>query len=123
MPKINVARKFTLTLDDGTVKAFAVGLHSVPDEVAAHWYVRAHLLDEPEAEPAPGSPEDAAKQAAAQAEADAKAKAEADAKAQADAEAQAKAEADLKAKTAEAISKQAENAAAQADADAKSKKG
>lgn len=42
MPVIEVPKKFTLTLDDHTKKHFEPGRHTVPDEIAEHWYVKAH---------------------------------------------------------------------------------
>lgn len=40
--KIYVKAPFTLTKRDGTKQAFAVGEHEVDDDVAGHWYVKAH---------------------------------------------------------------------------------
>ena len=40
---ITVHTPFRLTLTDGTAPIpFAVGEHEVEDEIARHWYVRAH---------------------------------------------------------------------------------
>lgn len=42
--KITVAKKFTFTHPDGHQQHFHVGVHKdVPDEVAGHWYTKAHL--------------------------------------------------------------------------------
>lgn len=44
MAKINVAKTFTFTHKDGKRQSFAAGAHKdVPDDVAAHWFVQAHL--------------------------------------------------------------------------------
>jgi hypothetical protein len=42
MKEINVLKAFLLTLADHTQRAFAVGVHKVEDEIADHWYVKAH---------------------------------------------------------------------------------
>jgi hypothetical protein len=44
MPKLNIARSFLLTLDDGKVKAFEAGVQIVEKEFADHWYVKAHVV-------------------------------------------------------------------------------
>jgi biotin carboxyl carrier protein len=49
MKKIKVLKSFVLTLRN-EVKKFEVGVHEVEENIAAHWYVRAH--SEPVAEPA-----------------------------------------------------------------------
>lgn len=42
--KITVAKAFTFTHPDGQQQHFHVGVHKdVPDEVAGHWYTKAHL--------------------------------------------------------------------------------
>lgn len=41
MAKINVTKPFVLNMD-GLHRSFGVGLHGVEDEVAEHWYVKAH---------------------------------------------------------------------------------
>jgi hypothetical protein len=53
MPEINVVTPFTLTLDDHTTQTFQVGKQEVSDEIAAHWYVRAHTDHATPVEPAP----------------------------------------------------------------------
>jgi hypothetical protein len=51
MKEINVIKAFLLTLADHTKRAFAVGIHKVEDEIADHWFVKAH--SEPVAAVAP----------------------------------------------------------------------
>lgn len=41
---IDVARAFTLTLDDGTQRHFNVGKQEVPAHIAEHWFTKAHLV-------------------------------------------------------------------------------
>jgi len=43
MPKIHVEKPFTLTHSNGMQQQFRAGGHDVPQEVAEHWYVQAHL--------------------------------------------------------------------------------
>lgn len=50
MPKIYVNREFTLQLG-GDKRHFTVGNHSVDAETAKHWYVQAHIGDEPAVDP------------------------------------------------------------------------
>ncbi|WP_025138088.1 hypothetical protein [Achromobacter sp. DH1f] len=50
MPKIYVNREFTLQLG-GERRHFTVGNHSVDAETAKHWYVQAHIGDEPAMDP------------------------------------------------------------------------
>ncbi|MBR8654297.1 hypothetical protein KDH83_13425 [Achromobacter sp. Marseille-Q0513] len=50
MPKIYVNREFTLQLG-GEKRLFTVGNHSVDAETAKHWYVLAHIGDEPAVDP------------------------------------------------------------------------
>ncbi|WP_238925099.1 STY1053 family phage-associated protein [Achromobacter insuavis] len=50
MPKIYVNREFTLQLG-GEKRQFTVGNHSVDAETAKHWYVQAHVGDEPTVDP------------------------------------------------------------------------
>lgn len=51
MAKLNFAQGFELTLDSGEKKQFRIGLQTVPDELAAHWFVQAHVApDEEEGE-------------------------------------------------------------------------
>ena len=42
MAKIHVHTPFTLTKDDGAAQSFLPGSHEVDDDIADHWYVRAH---------------------------------------------------------------------------------
>jgi hypothetical protein len=55
MPKIKVDKPFFLNLPDGTVTPrFGVGVHTVSDEVAQHWFTKHHakvLKVEDDAEP------------------------------------------------------------------------
>lgn len=44
--RVNIARQFDLTHDDGTVERFRPGSYDLPDELANHWYVKAHVEDE-----------------------------------------------------------------------------
>jgi len=58
MPDIHVARAFNVLIDDGRQFHFEPGIHrDVDAAVANHWYVRHHLVDAPEVEPAAGTPE------------------------------------------------------------------
>lgn len=50
MPKIFVKKAFTLQ-HEGEKQQFAVGNHSVPKEIADHWFVKAHIGDEPVTDP------------------------------------------------------------------------
>ena len=50
MPKIYVNREFTLQLG-GEKRHFPVGNHTVDPETAKHWYVLAHIGDEPAGDP------------------------------------------------------------------------
>ena len=50
MPKIYVNREFTLQLG-GEKRHFTVGNHTVDAETASHWYVKAHVGDEPALDP------------------------------------------------------------------------
>ena len=87
-----VGEAFTLTNSDGTKVSFDVG-QEVSDEQAKHWFVKAHLMNQPE----PKTKAESAAAAKAKAEEEAKAKAEAEAaeaQAIADAEEAAKAAAD-----------------------------
>ena len=108
MADIDVAKSFTLTLDDGQKHTFQSGKQAVEPDLAEHWYVRAHLVGA-ESRPPAGSP--AALKADAQAKAAAaKARADEEAAFQAEllAEERTKKEADLAAKTAEALKTKAE---------------
>lgn len=55
MAKINVAKPFLFTHKGGKKQHFGTGVHKdVPDEVAEHWFVKAHLHpadDDVEAQP------------------------------------------------------------------------
>jgi len=42
MARIHVHTPFTLTKDDGAAQSFLPGSHEVDDDVADHWYVKAH---------------------------------------------------------------------------------
>lgn len=53
MKTIHVARAFELVLDDQSIKKFPKGAIKVDDDIANHWFVKAHL-EEP-AKPAPTS--------------------------------------------------------------------
>lgn len=63
MPTINVTKAFTLTHDDGAKQSFATGTHEVPDHVAAHWYVKAHVEAPAPAPKSKADPEGAGKDA------------------------------------------------------------
>ncbi|EBB8133761.1 hypothetical protein EB259_24030 [Salmonella enterica] len=39
---IHVHTPFTLTLGDQSKQAFCTGRHNVPEDVASHWFTRAH---------------------------------------------------------------------------------
>ena len=43
MVTIKVAKPFTLSPDEGEPQVFGVGSYEVEQEVADHWYVKAHL--------------------------------------------------------------------------------
>ncbi len=102
MPKIEVAKRFTLNRRDGTKQEFLPGEHHVSKADADHWFVKANMVGF-EAPPAPNSFEFARAQRAAKAEADAEA-AEAQAAASSEAEAKRKAaEEAMKVKTQQAI--------------------
>lgn len=40
--KINVIEQFTLTMADGVRKTFNRGIQDVEEEIADHWFVKAH---------------------------------------------------------------------------------
>lgn len=46
MPKIYVHTAFTLRHNGGAL-SFPVGVHTVDADVASHWYVKAHVGEEP----------------------------------------------------------------------------
>lgn len=52
MPDLHFAKPCAYTAPDGSIRQFAAGRHKdVSDEIAGHWFVRAHLMkdgDEPE---------------------------------------------------------------------------
>lgn len=50
MPKIYVHTPFTLQ-HKGEKRHFGVGNHNVDADVASHWYVKAHVGEEPAADP------------------------------------------------------------------------
>lgn len=50
MPKIYVHTPFTLQ-HKGAKLQFGIGNHTVDADVAAHWYVKAHVGEEPAADP------------------------------------------------------------------------
>ncbi|WP_287820141.1 hypothetical protein [Achromobacter sp.] len=50
MPKIYVNREFTVQIG-GEKRHFTVGNHTVDAETAKHWYVQAHIGDEPTVDP------------------------------------------------------------------------
>lgn len=44
MPKVvNVVKSFVLTREDKSRVHYPVGTHTMPDEDAAHWYVKHHV--------------------------------------------------------------------------------
>jgi hypothetical protein len=47
MTEVNIVKPFTFTHDDGSQEAFIPGRYDLPDELAEHFYVKAHS-DEPE---------------------------------------------------------------------------
>lgn len=55
--KLKVLHSFTLITDDHRRYDFAAGEQEIPEEIADHWYVKAHIepvsevYDAPEAEP------------------------------------------------------------------------
>ncbi len=55
MPEIHVARGFTLTHDDGRKVVIAAGKQSVDQDVADHFYTKAHLVGA-KPNPAAGTP-------------------------------------------------------------------
>lgn len=74
--KIHVAKAFKLLGKDGKQHDFPVGNHTVDQDVAEHWFVKAHL----DGESAGGDTEAAADELLAELEAKAKAVQEAEAK-------------------------------------------
>jgi hypothetical protein len=53
MQLVNVVKSFTLTLEDGTQRQFALGKQMLDEVLAGHWYVKAHLGEAPDAEEGP----------------------------------------------------------------------
>lgn len=49
MKLINVVKPFTLTLDNGDKKEVPAGVQEVDDNIADHWYTKAHTEPVPEA--------------------------------------------------------------------------
>lgn len=111
---INVVKKFILRIEEGMEdifgegvkeKTYDVGVHTVDDDVASHWFVKAHTTAVEEVKPSPSADEVAAAKAVADdakkalAEAEARAAA---AEAKAEEEAKARAQAEARAATAEA---------------------
>lgn len=54
---IDVADPFDFTDSKGAVKRYPRGRHEVDEEMAEHWFVRAHLAGAPPPAPVPGSTE------------------------------------------------------------------
>ena len=52
MPKLNFAKDFVLTHDDGSKTPFKKGSQDVDDSLAAHWFVKGHVVG---AKPNPGA--------------------------------------------------------------------
>lgn len=50
MQKLNFEKAFELTLDNGEKKQFRAGLQSVPEELADHWFVQAHVAPDDDAD-------------------------------------------------------------------------
>lgn len=71
MPKITVATPFTYTDPAGAAHKFATGVHTVDADVAAHWFVKAHLVADPKVEAKAPKQSDAEKLAAQMLEASA----------------------------------------------------
>lgn len=56
MPDLTFAKPCTFTAPDGTQRVFAPGVHhDVPDDVADHWFIKAHLAREADAPVAPAT--------------------------------------------------------------------
>lgn len=56
MTDLTFAKPCTLTLEDGTQRVFVPGLHrDISDDIANHWWVKAHLVQEADAPAAPES--------------------------------------------------------------------
>ena len=54
--QIHVLKSFRFTHDNGSTQDFAPGVHDVPEGVAAHWFVQAHI--KPAAPQAPVTPQE-----------------------------------------------------------------
>lgn len=57
MKIVNIKLPFTLTLNNGTQMVFKPGEYEVEDEVADHFYLKAHSTNPPFVEPKAGTPE------------------------------------------------------------------
>lgn len=81
MTEVNLSRPIMVQKDDGTTTILPGGKQDIEDDLADHWYVRAHFMDAPDPVLTPGTQEYAAKkrkEASAMKEAADKALAEAD---------------------------------------------
>ncbi|MDE1905291.1 MAG: hypothetical protein KGH75_02415 [Rhodospirillales bacterium] len=47
MAKVYVRKPFPLTMPDGTVHQYEIGMQEMPDEHADHWFTKAHTIGEP----------------------------------------------------------------------------
>lgn len=63
MKQVNIITPFTLTLEGGRQQKFTTGLYELEDELADHWYVRAHSDKAPPPRPPVGTPEYAQQEA------------------------------------------------------------
>jgi hypothetical protein len=63
MKSVHIVMPFTLTLNDGSQRKFTPGVVELEDDIAEHWYVRAHSQNPPRIPPAAGTPEYAQEQA------------------------------------------------------------
>lgn len=63
MKQVTIVKPFTFTHDSGKMQEFKIGVHELDDDVAEHFYVKAHSNTPPFVEPQVGTPE-AAKLAA-----------------------------------------------------------
>jgi len=71
MTEINLSRSVLLVLDDETEVKLPAGVQEVEQDIADHWFVKAHFVNAPPPLTTPGTPEYAAarrKEAAAMAE-------------------------------------------------------
>lgn len=55
--KMHVQTPFTLTKDDGEQVSFSQGVQDIADDLADHWYVKAHAepVEDKKSEPKSGS--------------------------------------------------------------------